>query len=154
MPTPTSTSIARTAALYGAAAVLIAGCGGSSGGAKSATKAASSRVSADCQAAQVAQAEYQQALKEFQLNFKEHLKLATVLATSSSLRARVSTLAKEEQAPARQQLERFAGALARQEQVLQGIASNRTAGLAALAKGLNTEIPEGLKNLPQICAKA
>jgi hypothetical protein len=140
-------SPARLSAACIAVAFVLAGCGGSSA-------SSASNIKARCQATQTAAVEYQEAVKELNFNFKEHLKVATVLATTLALRGDLSALAGAEQGTARQQLTAFAGALGRQEQIVKGVVAGNTASVAPLAKGLNTELPAGFANLSRICAKA
>jgi hypothetical protein len=130
------------------AALLVPGCGGSS------KTSSSGSLHAQCSSALVAAAEYNQAAKEFGLNLKKKLLVAAVLSTTATLRGDVEALAKNAQGTARTQLEAFAAALTRETTLVSDLYANNLKEVAALSKGLNKEIPEGLEHLNRICAKA
>jgi hypothetical protein len=142
-----SVSLAGLSAVCVGACLLVAGCGGGS-------KGPSATIKSECQAAQVAGVEYQEAVKELQLNFKEKLKVAAVLATTAAFRQHLQRLGQAETGQAREQMTGFAGALGRQEQIVRAFVAGNPTPYAPLAKGLNTELPAGFSNLSKICAKA
>jgi hypothetical protein len=142
-PTPSARSSALAAAC--AITLLLAGCGGSSSD-------SSSKLTAACEKArQTYEHEQKVILEQNGFDLYVPAKLAKTLAVISEMTVAAEAAAQSASGETKQQLELYAGALARQHHVLTAAAAHESSVVAQLDPGLNQSLREGVAAFKRVC---